>query len=85
MTCLNEVLSLGLGNQRLKFGGSKGVDKAGFGDDQEENLSASQDRELVGLHNSMMVSWMSQSIRCRRNLDRGTDAEGASGRDAPSS
>jgi hypothetical protein len=43
MAYLNQVLALGLGNQRLKFWGSKGVDKAGFGDDQEENLSASQD------------------------------------------
>jgi hypothetical protein len=56
MAYLNQVLAFGLGNQRLKFRGSKGVDKASFGDDQEKNLSASQDREFIGLYNSRMVS-----------------------------
>lgn len=49
MAYLDEVLALGLGDQRLKFGGSEGVDKTGFRDDQEKNLSASQDREFIGL------------------------------------
>lgn len=49
MAYLNEVLALGLGDQRLEFGSSEGVDKAGLGDDQQENLSASQDREFISL------------------------------------
>ena len=49
MAYLNQVLALGLGDQRLEFGGSEGVDKAGFRNDQEKNLSASQDRELISL------------------------------------
>lgn len=37
---LDEVLAFGLGHERLEFGGSEGVDEAGFGDDEEEDLGA---------------------------------------------
>lgn len=29
-TCLNEILALWLGNERLELGGSKSIDKTGF-------------------------------------------------------
>jgi hypothetical protein len=48
-TYLNEVLALGLGDERLQLGGSEGVDKTGLGDDQQQHLGASEDGQLVGL------------------------------------
>lgn len=46
---LDEVLALGLGYERLEFGGCEGVDKAGFGHDEEEDLGAGEDGEFVCL------------------------------------
>ena len=46
---LDEVLALGLGDERLELGGGEGVDEAGLGDDEEEDLGAGERRELVGL------------------------------------
>ena len=46
---LNEVLSFRLGDQGLKLGGSEGVDQASLGDNEEKNLGASEDTELIGL------------------------------------
>lgn len=42
-TYLDEVLALGLGDQRLQLRGSKGIDETRLGDDQQQDLSASQD------------------------------------------
>ena len=46
---LNEILAFGLGDQRLKLWSREGVNQTGLRDDEQENLSASQDRELIGL------------------------------------
>lgn len=46
---LDEVLALGLGDERLQLGRGEGVDEAGLGDDEEQHLGAGEDRELVGL------------------------------------
>lgn len=46
---LDEVLALGLRYKWLKLWGCERVDEACLRDDQKEHLSASEDRELVGL------------------------------------
>jgi len=46
---LNEILSLGLGHERLKLGGGKGVDEAGFGYNKKQDLCTGEDRKLVRL------------------------------------
>jgi hypothetical protein len=46
---LDEVLALGLGDQRLELGGGEGVDQPRLGDDEQEDLRASQDRQFVRL------------------------------------
>jgi hypothetical protein len=46
---LDEILAFGLGDERLQLRGREGVHEAGFGDDEKEDLGASEDRELVSL------------------------------------
>lgn len=46
---LNEILALRLGDERLELGGGEGVNQAGLGDDQQQNLRAGQDRQFIGL------------------------------------
>lgn len=46
---LDEVLALGLSDERLELGGRECVDEPGLGDDEEEDLGACEGRELVGL------------------------------------
>lgn len=41
---LNQILALGLGNERLQLGGREGINQARLGDDQQEDLSSCQDR-----------------------------------------
>lgn len=41
---LDQILALGLGNERLELGSGEGINKARLGDDQQQNLSACQDR-----------------------------------------
>lgn len=48
-THLDQVLAFGLGDERLEFRGREGVDEAGLRDDEQENLGASQDGQLVRL------------------------------------
>lgn len=48
-TCLDEILAFWLGDERLELGSGKGVYKASLGDDEEQNLGASEGRELVCL------------------------------------
>lgn len=48
-TCLDEVLALRLGDQGLELGGGEGVDEAGLGHDEKQDLCASEGGELVGL------------------------------------
>lgn len=49
VTYLNQVLALGLGDKRLQLGGGESIDEAGLGDDQQEDLGTSEDRQFVGL------------------------------------
>lgn len=49
VTYLNQVLALSLGDQRLQFGSGESVDEAGLRDDQQENLSAGENRQLISL------------------------------------
>ena len=49
LTDLDEILALGLGDERLQLGSSEGVDETSFRHDQQEDLCASEDREFVGL------------------------------------
>jgi hypothetical protein len=46
---LDEILALGLGDQRLQLRCGEGVDEARLGDDEQQHLRAGQDGELVGL------------------------------------
>lgn len=48
-TYLDQVLALGLGDERLQLGGREGIDKASLGDDQQENLGTRKNGQLVGL------------------------------------
>lgn len=52
---LDQVLALSLGDKRLQLGGSEGIDQAGLGDDKQEHLGASEDRQLVGLVGRTLV------------------------------
>ena len=46
---LDEVLAFWLCDQRLELGRGEGVDETGLGNDEEEDLSAGEDGEFVGL------------------------------------
>lgn len=48
-TNLNQVLALGLGDERLELGCGEGVHQAGLGYDQQEDLGTSEDRQFVSL------------------------------------
>ncbi len=47
--CLDEVLALRLGDERLQFGGCKSIDQAGFRDDEKKDLCSGQGGKFVGL------------------------------------
>jgi hypothetical protein len=52
-TSLDQVLAFRLGDERLQFRRRERVNQASFGDDQEKNLCACKDRELICLlHNA---------------------------------
>ena len=46
---LDEVLALGLGDKWLQLGCGEGVDEARLGDNEQQDLGAGEDRQLVGL------------------------------------
>lgn len=48
-TCLDEVLALRLGDERLQFGGCESIDQACFRDDEKEDLGSGQGGKFVGL------------------------------------
>ena len=56
-TRLNEVLALGLGDERLELGGGEGVHETGLGHDEQEHLRACECRELVRLFDRAMQCW----------------------------
>jgi hypothetical protein len=51
-TGLNKVFALGLCDERLEFRGGEGIYEAGFGDNQEEDLCASEGGQLVCLRSN---------------------------------
>ena len=58
---LDEVLAFWLGDERLQLCCRECVDESGFRDDEQEDLCASQRRELIGfLHDtcSCIVQWL---------------------------
>lgn len=48
-TYLDEVLALGLGDERLQLGRGEGVDQTRLGHDEKQDLGAGQDGELISL------------------------------------
>ena len=46
---LDQVLALGLGDERLELGSSEGVDQSGLGNDEKKHLGAGKDRKLICL------------------------------------
>lgn len=58
--CLDEVLSLRLGDERLQFGGCESIDQAGFRDDEKEDLCAGQSGKLVGLFHDTLGGSVSE-------------------------
>lgn len=48
-THLNQVLTLGLGDQWLKLGSGEGVDQAGLGHDQKQHLGTREDGQFICL------------------------------------
>ncbi len=48
-TYLDKILSFSLGDKRLKLRCCKGIDQTGLGDNEEEDLGAGEDRQLVCL------------------------------------
>lgn len=63
---LNQILSLCLCDERLQFGGRKGVDQSRLGNDQKKDLGSSQDRQLVCLFGSKYASEYIQDKRDNR-------------------
>lgn len=57
---LNEVLALGLRDERLELGSGEGVDETGLGHDEKKHLGAGEDRELVCLREC--VSWLRRRV-----------------------
>lgn len=55
-TYLNQVFALSLGDKRLQFRGRKGVNETSLRHDKQEDLCASEDRELVSLQRDEAVS-----------------------------
>lgn len=46
---MDEVLAVRLGDEWLELGSGKSVDESCFGDNKQQNLSAGEDGQLVGL------------------------------------
>lgn len=71
---LNEILALRLGHKRLKLGCGEGVHQASLGHDQKQHLGASEDGQLVCLHDgisivSRRVGWLILGpTRCMGNV-----------------
>jgi hypothetical protein len=74
---LDQILAFGLCDERLKFGCRESVNQTGLGNDEEENLSASQDGQFVCLN-----EWVSE---VPSNPDVRDDAFNLGGCDRPSS
>jgi len=66
---LDEVLSLGLGDERLEFWSSERVDETRLGDDEKQHLSASEDTEFVGLLHDTSLSLGEGDVATRLVLD----------------
>ena len=55
-TYLDQILALRLGHKRLELWGGEGIDQTSLGDDEQEDLRAGEDRQLVCL---LGRRWMS--------------------------
>lgn len=54
MAYLDQVLALGLGDERLQLGCGEGVDQASLGDYKEKYLSAGENGQLVSLYDNKL-------------------------------
>ena len=70
---LNEVLALWLGDEGLQFGGGEGVDEAGLGDDEEEDLGAGEGGELVRLADASGSEERAGRVRTGRETEEERD------------
>lgn len=61
--CLDEVLALRLGDERLQFSGCESVDQAGFRYDEKEDLCAGQSGKFVGLFHDTWEGSVSEEER----------------------
>lgn len=59
---LDEVLAFGFGYEGLELRGGEGVDEAGLGDDEEEDLGAGEDGQFVSLRSSQHAHSKQQSF-----------------------
>lgn len=68
-TYLNEVLTLGFGDEWLELGGGEGIDQSRFGYHEQEDLGAREDGEFVRLIALPPVSLRPRhSIRVQRMI-----------------
>ena len=63
---LRELAVLVLLDERLELVGREGVDPAGFGHDEEQDLRARQSRELVGLPKNLLSAGLTSKSYARR-------------------
>lgn len=68
-TSLNKVLALRLGDKRLELGGGEGVDEAGLGDDEEQDLCTSKSRKFVSLFHNASFPFGERYMTSRFILD----------------
>jgi hypothetical protein len=69
-TCLDEILALRLGDERLQFGGGESINQTGFRDDEEEDLCTGKGGKFVCLFHD---TW---ALRGRRVSDVGEEKRG---------
>lgn len=69
-TYLNEVLALGLGDERLQLGGGEGIDETRLRDNQQEHLGAGENGQLVSLFGKLRdSSQQTKYIKCYHCFD----------------
>ena len=65
-TCLDEVLALGLCDERLELRSSEGVDEPGLRHNEQKDPGAGEGRELVRLGNATQRAKTGERIRTRQ-------------------
>jgi hypothetical protein len=66
---LDEIFAFWLGDKWLELGGGECVDKAGFGDDEQQDLGAGECGELVGLFHDACFPFGERYMTSRLILD----------------